>query len=291
MNRKTYYNYGGIQIQELLAVKHGIKPLLRTVIQPENIKIVKMICKEKGLFSVIKSFSQFYGVNLDSPINIIYVSKSKDLLRKAYLSEKSEDRKLLGELLGYPSCCVDFFLDLLKSGKFLYPVKTYLKTEGKPSFLTNNIFKMESRLDSKELEIFQNNLDFANRISHLFLISHIPCSYTCKESIKMGREMLKLLKREKPDLSKEIMFTLKKPLLYFDDFSWILFDGKVNSNTISYSSISSPLSLMQESLVNKFREGNKARVGKEFVEIFKGDKAIHRIRKEHQHHGIILDFS
>lgn len=291
MDKKTYPNYGGIQIQELLAVKHGIKPLLRTVIHPENIKIVKMICKEKGLFSMIKSFSRFYGANLDSPINIIYISKSKDLLGKAYLSEKSEDRKSLGELLGYPSCCVEFFLEVLKSGKFLYPIKTYLKTEGKPSFLANSIFKMESRLDSKELEIFQRNPDLGTRTSRLFLISHIPCSYTCKESVKIGREVLRLLERENPELAKEIVFTLKKPLLFFDDFNWVIFEGKVVGDVISYTSVLPPLSLMQESLVNKFRVGDRVKVGKEFVEIFKGDEMIHKIKKKHEYYGIVLDFS
>lgn len=291
MNKKTYSDYGGIQVQELLAVKHGIKPLMRTVIQPENIKSVKMICKEKGLFPMIKSFNQLYGADLVSPINIIYISKSKNLLKKAYMSEKSENRRLLGELLGYPSCCVEFFSEALGNGKFPYPVKTYLKTEGKPSFLANNIFKMESRLGSKELEIFQKDLDFANRIHHLFLISHIPCSYTCKKSIKIGREVLRLLEREEPELAKEIVFTLKKPLLFFDDFNWVIFAGKVNGNAINYTSVLSPLSLMQESLVNKFREGDKIKVGKEVVEIFKGDGMIHRIKKKHEYDGILLDFS
>ena len=291
MDRKTYFNYGGIQVQELLAVKHGIKPLLRTAIHPENIKSVEIICKEKGLFSMIKPFSQLYTTKFDSPINIIYISRSKDILRKAYLSEKSGDRKLLGELLGYPSCCVEFFLDALKNGKFPYPVKTYLKTKGKPSFLLNSIFKMESRLDSKELEIFQSNPDFANRISCLFLISHIPCSYTCKDSIKIGRKMLTLLEREEPRLAKEIVFTLKKPLLFFNDFNWVIFDGKVVGKTIDYTSVLPPLSLMQESLVNKFREGDKVKVGKELVEIFKGDEIIHEIKKKHEYDGILLDFS
>lgn len=291
MDRKIYSNYGGIQIQELLAVKHGIKPLLRTVIQPENIKSVKMICREKGLFSMIKSFSQLYGASLDSPINIIYISRSKDLLRKAYLSEKSENRRLLGELLGYPSCCVEFFLETLENRKFPHPVKTYLKTGGKPSFLVNNIFKMESRLGSKELEIFQRNPDLSTRISRLFFISHIPCSYTCKKSIKIGRKMLTLLKRKEPKLEKEIVFTLKKPLLFFDDLDWVIFEGKVNGNIVKYTSILPPLSLMQENLLNKFRDGDKVKVGKEVVEIFKDDEIIHRIKKKHEYDGIILDFS
>lgn len=291
MDMKARSNYGGIQIQEWLSVKYGIKPLLRTVIGLGNIKNIEMLCKKEGLFSITKSFNKLYGANLDSPINIIYISKSKDLLRKAYMSEKSEDRRLLGELLGYPSCCVEFFLEALKNLKSPHPVKTYLKTKGKPSFLVNNIFKMESRLGSKELEIFQGNPDFADRVSHLFLISHIPCSYTCKKSIKIGMEMLHLLEREKPELAKKIVFTLKKPLLFFDDFNWMIFNGKISGNTIDYTSVSPPLSLIPEKIHNKFREGNRVKVGKEYVEIFKDDKMIHRIEKKHEYDGILLNFS
>lgn len=287
---KNKHSIYGIQIQEWLAVKHGIKPLLRTAIHPENFKNVEMICKEKGLFSLMKSFNQLYGANLGSPINIIYISKSEEVLRKAYMSEKSEDRRLLGELLGYPSCCVEFFLEFLEKGKFPFSVETHLKTEGKPSFFVNSIFKMESRLGSKELEIFQSNPDFADRISHLFLISHIPCSYNCKGSIKIGKKILRLLEREYPELAKEIVSILKKPLLFFNDFNWIVFDGKVDGTTVNYNSVLPPLSLMQESLVKKFSEGNKVEVGNEFIEIFKEDKMVHRIKKKHEYDGIVLDF-
>ena len=287
---KNKHSIYGIQIQEWLAVKHGIKPLLRTAIQPENFKNVEMICKEKGLFSLMKSFNQLYGANLGSPINIIYISKSEEVLRKAYLSEKSMDRKLLGKLLGYPSCCVEFFSETLRNTKLYFPVKTYIKTGDKPSFLTNNIFKMESRLDSKKLEIFQSNPDFADRVSHLFLISHIPCSYNCKGSIKIGKKILRLLEREYPELAKEIVSILKKPLLFFNDFNWIVFDGKVDGTAVNYTSVLPPLSLMQESLVKKFSEGNKVEVGNEFIEIFKEDKMVHRIKKKHEYDGIVLDF-
>lgn len=291
MGIKLRSELGGIQIQELLAVKHGLKPVLRTVTQKCNAKNIKKVCRKNGLLYMIKPFTQLYGVHLDQAINIIYISKSRDLLKKAYLSEKSEDRKSLGELLGYPRCCVEFFSHQLKHSKLPFPVKTYIKTRGKPSFLVNNILKLESRLSSKALEEYQKNPDFANRISHLFLISHVPCSYTCKKSIKMGREILDLLKREEPELAEEIVFRLKRPVLYFDDLNWLIFNGKVNSDTISYTSMLPPLSLMPESIVKKFREGDKVKVGEEYIEIFKNNKGIHRIEKKDEYNGILLDFS
>ncbi len=287
---KPYLRYG-IQLQELLAVKHGIKPVLRTVINPKNIKNIETLCREDNMFSMTKSFNHLYGTKFDSALNVIYISKSKDLLNKAYLSDKSGDRKKLGEVLGYPECCVEFFSGALKDAESPFPVKTYLKTNGKPSFLVNNVFKLESRLSSSGVEKIQKNPDFANRISHLFLISHIPCSYNCRESIKIGREMLVLLKREEPELAKEIASTLKKPLLFFDDLNWVIFDGKVNGKIIDYTSIWPPLSLMPENLINKFREGDKVKVGKEYVEIFRDGEIIHRIKKKHKYDGILLDFS
>jgi len=286
----SYYYYG-IHIQEWLAVKHGIKPVLRTVLRTDKFEYVEKLCRKEGLSSLIKPFTQLYGTKLNSPINIIYVSRSKDLLEEAYLSDKSGDREKLGELLGYPSCCVDFFSEALKDAESPFPVKTYLKTNGKPSFLVNNVFKLESRLSSSGVEKIQKNPDFANRISHLFLISHIPCSYTCKESIDTGKEILTLLKREEPEVAKEIEFTLRKPLLFFDDFNWIIFNGKASGNTLDYASILPPLSLMPGNVVSKFRDGDKVEVGKEYVEIFRNGEIIHRIKKKHKYDGILLDFS
>ncbi|NIO20610.1 MAG: hypothetical protein GTN76_07700 [Candidatus Aenigmarchaeota archaeon] len=298
---KNRYSMYGIQIQEWLALKHGIKPLLRTVIQPDDVKNIEKLCREDGLFYIVKPFSQLYLTKFDSPVNVIYISKNKDLLERAYQSEKSGSgslgaRKIVGELLGYPSCCVEFYSEFfsqpyLKDTKFSIPIKTYSKTQGKPSFLVNNIFKLESRLSSKGLEEYQKNPDFADRVSHLFLISHVPCSYTCKESIKMGREMLDLLEKEEPELAKEIVFRLKRPLLYFDDFNWLIFNGRVNGNTINYTSILPPLSLMPEGLVKKFREGSEVKVGKEFVDIFKNKERVHRIKKKDKDNGILFNFS
>ena len=101
MEFDLYQRYG-IHVQELLAVKYNIKPVLRTSLNPEHFNGLEAICREDGLFSSMKTFNRIYGSDLDSPLNIIYISKSKEHIRNAYLSEKSGDRKSLGKLLGYP---------------------------------------------------------------------------------------------------------------------------------------------------------------------------------------------
>ena len=281
----------GIRLQELLAVKYGIKPLLRTVLRTDDPKGVERLCRENKLFCMVKSFNKLYGSVLNPPVKIVYISATKDLLNEAYTSDKSGDRKHLGELLGYPPCCVEFFLGVLQHFDLPFPIKTYNETNGKPSFLANNIFKMESRLRVEELKRFQKNPDFARRVSHLFLISHVPCSYRCKESIRIGREMLDMLEMEEPELAREIVSVLKKPLLFFDDLRWIIFNGKVEGNILNYSSISPPFSLLEKEFVGMFEKGDTIRVGKEFIEIYGEGRIIHRVEKKHEYDGVLLDFS
>lgn len=102
--------------QELLAVKEGIKPVMRTGLG-SNYAIKNKLtefCKEFNLHMVIKSFTSIHGEEFE---NIVYVSKSKELTKQAYEAEKGRDVKKLGELLGYPECCVNFY------NNFYYLVK------------------------------------------------------------------------------------------------------------------------------------------------------------------------
>lgn len=64
-------------------------------------------------------------------------------------------------------------------------------------------------------------------------------------------------------MAYDIENTLKKPILFFDDFRFLVFNGKANKNYIIYNSISAPHSLLEKELVNKFKSGNKLIVNSE----------------------------
>jgi hypothetical protein len=278
----------GIQLQEILAVKHGIKPLLRTVMKPEFVDGFERFCANNNLLFMKKPFSELFGTSLDPPILMVYVSKSKEMIDKGHQADKTFDRKLLGEVLGYPDCCVEFFLD---NANAVYPAESFRKTIGKPSYYANNVMKMESRLNSERLKIYQQDIGFGTRTSNLFLISHVPCSYTCKKSMEIGRNVLSLIEKESPEFAGKLVGTLKRPFLFFDDFNWMIFDGKIKNDTLTYASILPPASMLPESLIKKFREGDASKVGKKSIEIFKDGKIVHVIEKKHESDGILLDFS
>jgi len=122
--------------------------------------------------------------------------------------------------------------------KFSFITHSFLRTKGKLFFYANNIFKLETRLGSeKSRKIISENPNFLVNVPPFYLISHIPCSFNCKKTIMIGKEILKVLERETPNFAKKLLNTMKKTFLFFDDFNWIIFDGEVNNNELKYNRV------------------------------------------------------
>jgi hypothetical protein len=198
----------------------------------------------------------------------------------------------VGESLGYPECCVDFYIDFLHSlpVKDGSCIKTFINTKSKPHFHANNIFNFQSRASgSFEKVKMLNNLNASKSYSRYFLISHIPCSYDCSESVAIGRELLKVIKAELPNFADEIVSALNRPFLLFDDFNWIAFNGAAkNKSTIEYEGIFPVRSLYPD---DAFKNGNKVVVQKDEIQILTNDEITCRIKKKDEHDGVIIDFT
>jgi hypothetical protein len=124
------------------------------------------------------------------------------------------------------------------------------------------------------------------------LIKHIPCSFDCKESIKIGKITLKILRKEMPQLAEEIVYALKRPVLYFDYFNWIVFDGEVNNkNELEYSQVLPYKSLFPKEKVDIVKRGNSLRVFDDKIIVSKNEDILLEIPKEEKYGGILIDFS
>lgn len=267
----------GLKPQEILAVKEGIKPILRTVVSEVNMESVEKFCRENELHCTIKTHNELFGEKFENPLYVAYVSSSEDNVKEYCEVEKEnygiEIFRKFGELLGYPKCCVDLFFEILqkKIGKrpelcekeIIYTIQTLKRTKEKPSFYLNNVFNFESRIRS-----IRNNKIIG--IPSYSLISHIPCSYNCRKSMEYGKKVLEVLEREAPDFAKQTLHHIKRPVLFYDDFNWIVLDGEVKRNEIHYNDI------VYHSLESK-----------EILERMKSSKMI-RVDKEDD--GIIFDF-
>ncbi|NIO20606.1 MAG: DUF483 domain-containing protein [Candidatus Aenigmarchaeota archaeon] len=271
-------------VQEFLLVVNDVKPVLRfSPFSDENLNELKGLCNTYGL-CMTKAEAK---MTPRKPNENIYISKSMDLAKKAREAERNRDIKELGMLLGYPECCVKFFVEIANTmvNRIPYIIITFLHTKDKPSFYTNNIFNSQSRGSKYKSEITLNKK--LHELEKYFLISHVPCSYKCKDSIKIGKETLKILKDEIPDFASEIISKLKRIFLVFSDFEFAIFDGVAKENEIKYTNMVS-INCRDE---NKFREGNKIIIGDKDIQIFRNDNIFHTIKRKNRYDGVVMDFT
>ncbi len=280
----------GLDYQSFFLLKKGLKPVIRTGIRKDKINLLKKLAKTNRLFISVKKFNELYGKKLEKSGFIAYISLSKKTIEEAYMSEKNGDRLKFGELLGYPRCCIKSFIkEMVKKNDFV--VSAYKNSLKKPSFFCNNIFVFDSKIGiGNTIDIYKNNPSLYF-LEDLFLIRHVPCSFNCKKSIKIGKKTSEILKEKKPGLESKIINAIKRPFLYFDYFNWILFEGEVEENEINYKKILPYKSLLPKEKIDIIKKGNKIKVFEDKIIVIKKDRVIGEINKNNKHRGIILDFS
>lgn len=282
----------GIDPQSYFLLKSGLKPVIRIGTTKNELDYLVEFVNNYKVFNIIKKFdNKFYGEKLEKPILIAYVSLSQDLAEEAYEAEKNQDRKTLGKLLGYPSCCVDNFIKKCADFNTEFTIESFLNTKVKPSFYCNSVFNFDSKLNRDSVRVFQKIHKIFLDTEYFFLVKHIPCSFDCKETIEIGKRTLEILEKETPEIAQKILSTLKKPVLYFDYFSWIVFDGYVRDNTLFYSKVLPYKSLFPEIDLKIIKEGNKFEIFDDKINVYKDNKILLTIEKQGKYRGIILDFS
>jgi cyclic pyranopterin phosphate synthase len=260
-------------IPDFILVKSGFKPLMRLFIYPNEYKKLEAFIKGQSLFIAHSDYKvppEFWAAEealpLDSKEGMIYayVSKSEELLEKAKVYEgydfNTHNHKKFGRLLGYPSCCIDFFL---KNNKRPHP-----------EFVNRAIEK------SNKFSFYLNNLLWG---TPYHIISHFPCSYDCKESIEYAKKAFKIIRKEEPLFGSELECYLKLPVLYLDLNKWLIFHGDVEDRKIVYDNVFS----VDKNLEKKFKGRNEIRTATNSVQIFKNGKLIDEILER----GKIIKFS
>jgi hypothetical protein len=272
-----------IDIQSFLLLKEGIKPAIRVGIPDCFIENAKKTAKKLGIEILVKEFNTIYGEELSKPLINAYYSLDKKMCREAWLAEKNGDRKRFGRLLGYPECCVDFFIKNLSSGHFIdYTLSSLSVVKTKPSFYCNSLFVFDSKLSSYNMQTYNDNIKIFDKPEHknLFLIRHVPCSLDCEESIKIGKITLKLLEKEYPQLAVRIVNALKKPVLYWNYFEWIIFNGNMQNEKIKYDGILNYESLVKMHTKKMIESGNNIKIEDDKIAVLKNRENIGYIERK-----------
>lgn len=168
----------------------------------------------------------------------LYISRDEALARRAAGLQESDPTGAvveLGELLGYPRCCVEAFA----------------RQEGRANN-SRNRYETRARTVAPDGSTRSpwpwplNNL-------HAALIPFYPCSYTCRpaeawaratfEAMESGRDAalagipLPAKEVDRPASGERIRSTLARPVLYFDHDLQLAFDGEVSGGRLAYRSV------------------------------------------------------
>ncbi len=203
----------------------------------------------------------------------LVISRNEKITEKLKEFLCNDDFKKIGVLLGYPKCCVE----QLARGPEQKIIQNILRrTKGKPSYYVNNIFNLQNRLRGRDAQDLKKitSLNAESGGYSYYLIFHTPCSYDCKESIKIGRKVFEVLKKFDPETARTTEKLLKKPILFFDNFHWITFNGFAQKNDIFYQSISPPFSLIEDRILEKIKKGDKISLKEEEVTVFNNGRVL-----------------
>jgi len=179
--------------QEILLLQNKAKEVVRQGFYEQELPKIEKYCGEhkiylaKSKFKVILADDGQYsnqGIRISEQdkrqgMYFVYFSKTEEKAWLAAYYELVRNDRDLGLLLGYPSCCVNFFCQQGKQKNF------------NPTHPPINMF---TNLTQREKDVV--------------LLSHFPCSSECAESVSLGKKYLEILKKEDLKRAQEIISQL-----------------------------------------------------------------------------------
>lgn len=180
--------------QEIFLLLNDVKKVVRQGFYQNELDKIQEFCAEnkihcvKSKFKVLLADENAYtnkGIRIPETdkregMYFIYLSKDEKQAWLASYYELVQNDHDLGVLLGYPSCCIDFFCKRFSE-------------------------------DNPNLQLHPTNAftNLTKREQDLAIISHFPCSSDCEESIKQGMKFLDLLINFDRDRAEELARGLK----------------------------------------------------------------------------------
>jgi len=204
---------------EVLSVFRDVKPCARMGFYNDEIPKAVEFCEKNNLSIVFSEFKvllldKYKGysdkgikVTMDDPnpgMIFAYISKEKEKAVKAKYFEEINDQYNLGLILGYPLCCVEFFVNNYEERSKIdndYTVPAVMNSkEGSYSFLNNTLLREEDTT----------------------LLFHFPCSFNCVKSEEIGKKHFEILKEADSEMANIFSqrlrnwFTVEERNLEFD---------------------------------------------------------------------------
>ncbi len=245
-------------LNELVAVDIGIKKVARQFVPVEFVSRYSGILNKNG----------FEFVLLDDK-NYFYVSLTKELAKKAmhyeiniikfYNKQRDFDffckyvRKL-GVVLGFPDCCVEFYLSCwLEQGTNILE-----RTEPEPNYIP---YSYRNTDNPAKIDFRMNNL-FIYRTMPFF-----PCSYECHTAMQFAAKVFEKLPAKQKEITRQ---SLTGDFLAIDELHLIGFESRYRfrGNCIDYDPKGVRCSNNKGCLFEPAKQGNKIEFNDNRIRIF-----------------------
>ena len=240
---------------EILYLLNDLKESVRLDANEVELKKIRDFCDKENLFLEISDFKvlkirdegkgSYANIVKRVPINDsglyhIYISKNKNKANFLRLVENKNDDEAIGKLLGYPKCCINFFME----------------NKEKQQKLQNDY--VLPALENSDGFTFPFYANYAIRYFDTTLLSHFPHSFSCKESIKIAINNLDCIKKYSEEISRKFKNELKSPVLYTEKDGIFIFRGyKLKNNVLEFENI---LSTTKNELFDLLNQNKKIEI-------------------------------
>jgi hypothetical protein len=286
-------------IEELVALKHGLKPAISTRFRynPQEYVKIRGFFQDSGF--LVRHTNKKYiinsNLNICEPIPlddersgdvILVVSGSEKTLNRAIRSY-AKDAVVFGEAMGYPKCCLEFGRQL--SGNI--HDKQRLKDD-----LVWSRAHIRSYRNSDRFSYLLNVFSFSP------VISHVPCHLNCRPSRDYAKEVLNIIEKEHPKYVELKTYFLKLASLFWNYTDFILFEGKKHGDSLTYSESrpflnswkvfsdapDTEFSKKLERIYERIKEGNGIRMQDDSITVLKNGEEIARFPKSYPYECILV---
>ncbi len=199
-------------IFEILFVYHLLKPVCRVLLNKDELNNIRRICRSYDLnYSIARyKFTDsdnickggFQNKVVKVPLEyregrfVLYISASKDDAERAANLEET-DTVEFGKILGYPDCCIEFFVENLpnQAGRNMDFILPSCRGIGVFPFVNNRCI----------------------RYFGITVLSHFPCDLNCEKSRKLGELYFNLIDKYDPQTAEKYKNELRSFVLYTEN--------------------------------------------------------------------------
>jgi hypothetical protein len=228
---------------EYQTVKKKIREAAIIPVYPENLDgWLEKVSKDRLIFIPLRKAKRGLGfsVNVESPKSgepfywlgcLVRTKKDGEIFKKA---DQKNDHKTMGEMLGYPSCCIEYFIKNFPINYDPIWVNFSGKIRGYPE--CNGMLRY-----------------FGPKIT-----AHYSCSPTCKATQEIGKLWFKIMQEIDKDLAKEVYNLLAGPIV------WNSYHGVVQVETPYFIGLSNSFPFVEKPKIIEWRAKKGNKISKNF---------------------------